>query len=272
MLILTQFEAASGKAGGLIFSRGRAGSQIRANVPPAQPRTARQQDSRALMAAICACWRALTGAQRQAWNDFAQSLTFRDKLGQTFVPSGYTTFVKRQRARASIGLYSFLENPPNELRLPAMAFCSANPVYVNPSTPSGLSGFTLTYGPPIQPIYGLLVRASRSLSQAKRNFRQSDWRIVARYVEAPAESVFIGEEWLFIYGSFPPIGSVSFELAVIDPLSGALSVPISCSAAYVFAARAPFIPGSVTVLFNEVPAATIPETLVEFDDVPQAGT
>ena len=85
----------SGKLGGLVGSRGRSGSQLRARIVPRQALTASSSEARAITGGLPALWRLLTPAEHQSWAELAEDVPVRDALGQSVTLSGYALYIAR---------------------------------------------------------------------------------------------------------------------------------------------------------------------------------
>jgi hypothetical protein len=83
----------SGKAGGVVYSRGRSGAIARNWVKPVNPRSSRQVAQRSILTAASGSWSVLTDAQKQAWNDYAAGFTLLNRLGEPYTPSGRQMYV-----------------------------------------------------------------------------------------------------------------------------------------------------------------------------------
>lgn len=99
----TLVQTMSGSQGDSTFSTGRGGDYIRQRVNPAQPNTARQQAARTAFSAGSSAWRTLTQAQRNGWNNLAQTITLTDRYGKMYKPTGQQLFVANRAASAAIG-------------------------------------------------------------------------------------------------------------------------------------------------------------------------
>lgn len=84
----------SGKLGGSVFSRNKAGYYVRRWANPTNPQTLAQQQARANLAAVSSTWHSLSNPQKAAWNSFAIT-NFKAKFGN--IPgvtySGFNAFV-----------------------------------------------------------------------------------------------------------------------------------------------------------------------------------
>lgn len=79
---------ARGKLGGHVFSKNRGGAYIRTKVTPSNPQTEDQVAQRALLASASQRWKALTEAQRTAWNGAVSQYSSTNVFGDLVNPSG----------------------------------------------------------------------------------------------------------------------------------------------------------------------------------------
>ena len=85
---------ASGKMGGLVFSRNKYGQYLRQRVKPVNPRSAKQTAQRSLMAGSSAQWKSLTDLERAAWQALAANVKVRTRKGEMLNLSGQAFFVR----------------------------------------------------------------------------------------------------------------------------------------------------------------------------------
>lgn len=102
-----------GTAGGSTFSRGAGGSYIRNRVKGTNPQTQTQIAQRANFSQQSQAWRALTAAQRAAWNGAAASGQYPNKnlLGDVIQPSGAGLYNALNLVILSAGLTPISEPP-----------------------------------------------------------------------------------------------------------------------------------------------------------------
>jgi len=271
MQIVSTFGAASGRAGGFVASRGQAGQQLRAGRPARQPRSNSQQGARALTGSLAALWRGLTATQRQGWALLAQTCPRRDRLGQSHALTGYALFVSCNRNRLTIGVTAPLLTAPALPSIPPLASLAAVATYTGDPGALVLSGFTLTYSPPVPLPWAGVLRMSAALSPARGNVRPSDLRVVAALNPLPSDAISIYPAWVSAWGAPPPSGAVTFALNLVDPLSGFASCAIRAIAPFSGSPLNPYIPGTITVSFEGSPEATLTGQVIEFGGNPQAG-
>lgn len=271
MLVIATNGAASGKAGGFVASHGRAGAQFRAQVINRQPRSASQQQARALTGSLAPAWRALTNAQRQGWSQLASSVLRTDALGQEQPLSGYTLFVSCNRNLLSIGEAAIIAAPPAPPAFPAIAAFTAAALYTAPPPENFLSAFALAWTPAALSPFAGLVSASAALSPTRGNVRPSDLRIVAALNPLPLSGVNLLATWITAWGAPPPNGTVTFSLTLLDPASGFASPAVRATAPINAALPNPYIPGDILIEINETPVAVLTDQVIEFNENPQAG-
>jgi len=103
-----------GTIGGATFSRNKSGTYVKPWAQGSNPRTERQTLHRSLFATIPSNWRALSDAQRAAWDIFAllpaQQQT--DPFGQTYYLSGYQWYMRCNTRLLQAGR-SLITAPPS---------------------------------------------------------------------------------------------------------------------------------------------------------------
>jgi len=86
---------ARGSVGGTVFSRNGSGAYMKQRTTPTYSATPKQTTQANIFAAVVSDWRnVLTIAQRLTWADLAVATTLRNKLGESFSPSGMQLFVR----------------------------------------------------------------------------------------------------------------------------------------------------------------------------------
>lgn len=82
-----------GSIGDNTFSHNRGGDYVRRRVSPTNPNSTRQQTMRSLLGTYAAAWAALTAAQREAWNTWAESQSRTGPLGNSINLTGINAYV-----------------------------------------------------------------------------------------------------------------------------------------------------------------------------------
>lgn len=93
------------------YSRNRFGQYVRNRSIPVQPRTPAQIMVREYLTTATKKWAQLYDAQREAWNQWAQTHPKTDQLGQSYVMTGHQAFVGAAVTAQIAGL-ELPENPP----------------------------------------------------------------------------------------------------------------------------------------------------------------
>lgn len=107
-----------GSIAGNVFSRSRAGAIARNRAVPVNPNTPAQSQTRSWMQTATDGFRDLTGAQVTQWNEFAQTQTRFNRLGEPYTPSGKQLFTEAYLNNLSIGISTapvlgMIESNPN---------------------------------------------------------------------------------------------------------------------------------------------------------------
>jgi hypothetical protein len=118
------------KLNGSVFSKNRAGNYLRNKVTPVNPQTAFQTAVRAVLTAASQSWRALSEAQRLAWNSAVANFQGTDIFGDVKTPSGINLYNKLYINASTIGF------PPSTTP-PALVSSPAVPdAFVNTTAPN----------------------------------------------------------------------------------------------------------------------------------------
>lgn len=163
---------ASGAIGGVVFGRSSSGPTARARVSPVQPRGINATTPRVQTTYFAQAWRALTAAQRLAWNSSAQQLTLTNSLGQNYKMSGFGWYIRQnlQRFYRAIALVS---NPPAIDSIPQLTLATL-------ALNAGANTFTLTYtmigGVATN---GLWIYATIGTSAGRGFYSRSEYRLIA---------------------------------------------------------------------------------------------
>jgi hypothetical protein len=161
---------ARNKLGGQVFSKNRGGAYIRTKVTPVNPATTFQLAVRAVFAFLSQNWRALTEAQRDAWNTATANFTSTDIFADVRTPSGINLYKKLNQNLSTAG-QAFIATPP----LPATVLPVLLDNIVADAAPQ-----TLTLNDAIGPVpagHTLIIEATPNLSPGK-NFVKSEFAII----------------------------------------------------------------------------------------------
>lgn len=109
----------SGKIGGTVFSRNRFGAYMRKHTIPVNPKTARQSAIRILMMFLAEQWSEspMTDEIREAWQTYATSVNWTNRVAQNITLLGFNTFIQCNAARMTAS-GSLITAAPTALGLP----------------------------------------------------------------------------------------------------------------------------------------------------------
>jgi len=257
--------ATSGKMGGLVGSRGRAGHQLRAHIIPRQALTVSSSEARAITGGLPGLWRKLTPAEHETWAELAQAVPVRDALGQSVTLSGYSLYIACARRLITIGIIEPLRAAPALPSIPPIYGFTATPIYAAPGAAQALTDIVLTTATPLPANFLPVLRASFALSPAQANVRASNLRVIQAGVMWPSQPYSALALWQAVYGANPPAGTITFELSLVDPISGLVGAAVRAAASYSYTPTPPPIPGTVTVKVEGETVAVIPGTWVEVE-------
>jgi hypothetical protein len=102
----------SGKAGGQIYARNKAGFYIRNAVTVVVPNSERQALIKTRMTVVSQAWANLTTSQRAAWNTYASNVTVPDRMGGRNTISGASMFNRTNMSLLESGLTTLIEDAP----------------------------------------------------------------------------------------------------------------------------------------------------------------
>lgn len=260
----------SGKMGGLVGTRGRAGNQLRARIIPRQVITPSSSQARAVTGAIPSLWRMLTPGEQSSWAALAAEVPTVDTLGQVTALSGYALYVACTRRLITVGIIEPLgaAHPPSSV--PAVYGFAAMAVPNDPIDPTAIIDLQLTTAEPLPNNFLPVVRASAALSPTRRNVRPSDLRVIQAGQPWPSQPQSVFAAWQAVYGTLPPGGTITFELCLIDPLTGFHGAPVRATAPFAYRYVPPPTPGTVIIQVEGVTVAVIPGTYVESEGEPVA--
>lgn len=198
----------SGTLDGLVASRNRYGPYFRNHVIPTDPATEQQLKIRAAMADVQNAWRAMTDAQRSAWNSYAAGLTTTNRIGARHTLTGYAAW-----SQFALPQYQQVEalDPGRVVTVTPPAFPTADFTTAPSITLPDLTHFTLTWTDDgtwegsTSPADGIIVHTGRPHT-ALRNWYQGP---------------FIPTHWIESDEGSPPTSPLTLSIPVaLQPASG----------------------------------------------------
>jgi len=111
--------AISGKIAGSVFSHNRYGAYIRPWRMPVNPKSNRQVAIRTIMMYLAEQWREspMTAVIRDAWQTYANSVSWANRMGQDITLLGYNMFIRNNAAMLTAG-GNLITAAPTDLGLP----------------------------------------------------------------------------------------------------------------------------------------------------------
>jgi hypothetical protein len=195
----------SGKIGGHVASRNRAGSYLRTKVTPVNPSTAAQQSIRNRLTGLSQAWKALTAAQRIAWNAAVSDYAKTDVFGDLRNPSGFNLFQRLNNNLLIVG-ESQISDPPVPGSVYAMATMSLAVV-------TGTPALTLTFTGAIPATDAVKLFATAPVS-AGVSFVKSEYRLIGVLTDADTSAKVITTLYGAKFGAITENGLKVFVKAV----------------------------------------------------------
>ena len=93
-----------GSIAGVVHARNRFGNYTRPRTKPVNPQSQRQTAARIIMAFLAEQWREapMTEAIRTAWQTYADSVNWNNKLGEQVTLTGFNMFIRGNAALQAI--------------------------------------------------------------------------------------------------------------------------------------------------------------------------
>lgn len=103
--------AISGKVGGQVYARNKAGAYVRNWAKPTNTPSPSQSANRLAFGNVSKLWNDLTVLQRENWNTLAQTVTRLNRLGVSYVPTGRQIFLESANNMRVIGQTPLTDAP-----------------------------------------------------------------------------------------------------------------------------------------------------------------
>tara|TARA_R110000868_G_scaffold8547_2_gene44153 strand:+ start:398 stop:1081 length:684 start_codon:yes stop_codon:yes gene_type:complete len=190
----------SGKIGGHVASKGRAGSVLRTKVTGINPQSSAQNKSRALLGSLSTGWSNLTEGQRDSWNGAVKDYATTDIFGDIKTPSGFNLYVKLNANLIASG-QTAIDIAPEKVEQNYNSIVDFTMYRDYPES----SGFTMLTEDAGGRIY--MVRTSPPVSAGVSNGKSK--LAVLGYYFTETNSIITGYEYEAKYGR-PPAGTKIF--------------------------------------------------------------
>jgi hypothetical protein len=104
------FSDIKGKSNGSVFSRNKQGVYFRNNPSGGGKKSDKWNKQKNRFGALSTAWKNLTEVEQQAWSDIAPLYPALNKFGDSYIPSGYQTFMRLNGTINALG-YPLLRTP-----------------------------------------------------------------------------------------------------------------------------------------------------------------
>lgn len=211
----------SGKLGGHVATRNRAGAVMRTKVVPINPDSPDQQTVRNLFAANTQGWKGITADQRASWQAAVDDFKYTNRLGDIRRYSGFNLYCRINNYLRFIN-GTPLTSPPAPAAVPAFTSLSV-------AADFGAQSVTLTYAGTIGATETCIVRATTGMSAGK-SFVKSEYRKIDFMLAADVTPFVISTEYIAKFGAVPAEGTrISVTMQNIVTLTGLPGARISAS-------------------------------------------
>lgn len=213
--------AGSGKIGGHVAAKNRAGSYLRTKVTPVNPQTTFQSAVRNRLTSISQAWRGLTAAQRTAWNSAVSDYAKTDIFGDLRNPSGFNLFQRLNNNLLNVG-EAQISTPPIPGAVDAFtSFTMTHAV--------GVPAVTLTFAGAIAADMKVKVFATAPQSAGK-SFVKSEYRQIAVLDNADASPYVATADYTAKFGNTGAIGQkIYVKMVQVNTDTGQEGTPIVAS-------------------------------------------
>jgi hypothetical protein len=180
----------SGSIGGTTYSRNRGGAYARNRTIPVQPNSAYQVAAKALFQSASGNWTStLTASQRTAWEAYAASVPYTNKLGEKKYYTGQQRYVQTVMAGVNAGLtmVSFATAPSSTTEATNVAWPSTAFSQGGATADSTIKVAAITAPADVTVGDLLLMYIGKPISQARR-YNSGPWRYAGKSVYATGGS------------------------------------------------------------------------------------
>jgi hypothetical protein len=209
--------AGSGKIGGHVASRNKAGAYFRTKVTPVNPQTSAQLAVRNRLGTRSQAWRGLTDPQRAAWNSAVGAFAKTDIFGDLKNPSGFNLYQALNNNLVTVGAAP-IASPPV-----VGAVLTVTVTSISPAAGTGLIPMVLSAAVPA----GTAVKVFATAPQSPGvSFVKSEYRLITTLPAATATPVALGAVYQAKFGTWLVGQKLFFKLVFVNTTSGQQSLPI----------------------------------------------
>lgn len=195
-----------GSIAGNTYARNRFGAYNRARTKPVNPRSARQMGARLAIMFLSEQWREapMTDAKRTAWETYAASVNWQNKLGEVVKLTGFNHFIRGNAAQLRVGGW-YKQDGPLDLGLPG-----SDPTLTITALSAAGQNCTITLNdtlPWCSEDHAYLIVEMGIPQNPTRTFFNGPWRVagwvsasVAAPVASPILAFPLGLGWTLVVG------------------------------------------------------------------------
>lgn len=210
-----------GKIGGHVASKNRGGAYLRTKVTPVNPQTVYQADVRNRLTTYAQAWRALTSAQRSAWNGAVASFQKTDIFGDLKNPSGLNLYVRLNSNIEEVG--------GTPLTLPPLPSEVTGPLTITLTASVTGPAMSLAWtGGAVPTDMAWIVRATPQVSPGK-SFVKNLYRNIAQISEASTTPYNLLAEYNTRFGTLVEGQKIFVEVVPVNSATGLKGTPLSTS-------------------------------------------
>lgn len=204
----------SASIGGATFSKNRGGNYIRKRVAPVQPRSSAQQAIRASLSALSGQWKTLSSSQLAAWSALASTITLKDSLGNSYIPTGNQLFVGLNATLTTCAETTITTAPGAP-----PAFADMLPIAATAT--AGTPSFAITTSLGAAPTgFVFLVRATPQGSAGIAFYGTSKYRVIGKYAATAYASINALAFYNARFGALVAASKLSVRVSLVQISSG----------------------------------------------------
>lgn len=214
--------AGSGKIGGHVAARNRAGAYMRTKVTPVNPQTSYQTGVRNRLSGLSTAFAGLGASAIAAWNNAVAQFQSTNVFGDKVKPSGFNLYQKLNNNLLRIG-ESTISTPPLPQSLPVIETGVLAAVHAG--------ALTVTFtDDPVVTDSAIVVSATEAVSAGK-NFVKSEFRELGVMPAPVAHVVTLTTLYNAKFGAVGAAGKKVFvKLQQVSKTSGQAGIPVVYSA------------------------------------------
>lgn len=203
--------AGSGKIGGHVASRNRAGAYFRTKVTPVNPQTGYQLTVRQRLTEFSQAWRGLTDAQRAAWNAAVSSFAKTDIFGDLKNPTGFNLYQRLNNNLSAIS-QAAIDTPPIPDEVLTVNFTA-----LAAAAGAGTVALTLSGAVPAGTSMKVFATAPQSPGVS---FVKSEYRLIDVEPAAGASPVAVGPAYVARFGAMTAGQKVFVKVVFTNETTG----------------------------------------------------